>query len=318
MGADATGKPHPQLGASLQSQAEQGLPEAGVSINGWEESEGTYADGTVFRLRKPRYEFSGVVPEFYSVRLAPPLIGQGLLEAVEESTGTELALANSGRLRIVTDPVTSEPRWGRFGWKGGQSQVKYQIAVALNNDMGVTTSIYPQVDRGSEQTDRGSATRLSDDDLDLMYRYVVTLGVPPRRDLGDSETMRGEELFTQARCATCHVATLRTSPHHPLAELRNQTIHPYSDLLLHDLGEGLADNMGDGTATAAQWRTTPLWGIGLTRLVGGDEAFLHDGRARSLSEAILWHGGEAQSSRESYREMPAKDRAALVKFLESL
>ena len=318
VGADATGKPHPQLGASLQSQAGQGMPEAGVSISGWDETDGKYADGTVYRLRKPRYQFTGVVPEFFSVRLAPSLVGQGLLEAVEESTGSELARANGGHLRIVSDPVTSEPRWGRFGWKGGQSRVKSQIAGALNNDMGVTTSIYPRVDRGSEQTDRGPAASLSDDDLDLMYRYVATLGVPPRRDLEDPETQRGEKLFKQAQCATCHVATLRTSPHHPLAELRNQTIHPFTDLLLHDLGDGLADNMADGTATAAQWRTTPLWGIGLTRQVGGDEAYLHDGRARSLSEAILWHGGEAQASRESFRQMPATDRAALVRFLGSL
>ena len=184
--------------------------------------------------------------------------------------------------------------------------------------MGVTTSIFPKLDQGSEQPDRGTVTKLADADLENMYRYVATLGVPPRRDLEDADAKRGEKMFADANCATCHVTKMKTSAFHPLAELRSQTIRPYTDLLLHDLGAGLADNMSEGNASGAEWRTAPLWGIGSTAGVSGGESYLHDGRARTLSEAILWHGGEAQDAREAFRKMPAADRDALLKFLKSL
>src|SRR6201995_4256819 len=131
-------------------------------------------------------------------------------------------------------------------------------------------------------------------------------------------TLHGEQLFATASCVKCHAPTLTTSPYHPMAELRNQVIHPYTDLLLHDLGPGLADNMGEGVATGAEWRTAPLWSIGLTAGVSGGEAYLHDGRARSLEEAILWHSGEAEASKEAFRNMSATDRAALIQSLKSL
>jgi CxxC motif-containing protein (DUF1111 family) len=324
VGSDARGSPHPQLGFTLQSQAQKDSPEAGVAISGWTSTEGTFGDGTAFVLQKPTYKFTGVVPEFFSVRIAPPLVGQGLLEAVAEGDIAGLVRANSGdgiagQTATVIDPESAQMRLGRFGWKAGQAKLKHQIANALKNDMGVATSVYPTIDRGSEQSDRGAPARLSDADLDLMYRYVATLGVPPRRNLDDEEALKGEKLFASANCVKCHTPTLKTSPYHPLAELRGQTIHPYTDLLLHDMGPGLADNVGEGSASARQWRTTPLWGIGSTAGVsGGGESYLHDGRARNLSEAILWHGGEAQSSREAFRNMPAADRAALIKFLQSL
>jgi CxxC motif-containing protein (DUF1111 family) len=151
-----------------------------------------------------------------------------------------------------------------------------------------------------------------------MYRYVALLGVPPRRDHADAEVVKGQALFASAGCAKCHVPALKTGSFHPLAELRNQQIRAYTDLLLHDMGAGLADNMGEGNATPSEWRTPLLWGIGLTAGVSGGEAYLHDGRAGTLTEAILWHGGEALPAREAFRTMPAADRAALVKFLQSL
>ena len=151
-----------------------------------------------------------------------------------------------------------------------------------------------------------------------MTRYVALLGVGARRDLSDAQALQGEVLFSSANCTACHTPTLTTSPYHPNAELRNQTIHPYTDLLLHDMGPGLADNMGEGVATGSEWRTAPLWNIGLTAGVSGGEAYLHDGRAQTLEEAILWHGGEAEDSKEVFRNMSAADRAALIKFLQSL
>ncbi len=323
VGSDAKGTPHPQLGATLQSQSSSGPAEGGVVISSWTTTSGTYADGTAFTLQKPVYKFTGVVPEFFSIRLAPPLVGQGLLEALDETEIAGLAHAKdangiSGHVSTVTDPETGQLRLGRFGWKAGQARLKHQIANALNNDMGIPTPIFPKLDRGSEQPDPGPGKELSASDLDNMYRYVAVLGVPPRRHYADPQVVKGEALFTSASCVQCHRPTLKTSPYHPLTELRGQTIHPYTDLLLHDMGPGLADNMAEGNATGADWRTAPLWAIGLTKGVSGGEAYLHDGRARDLNEAILWHGGEAAAARETFRKMSAADRAALIKFLQSL
>ncbi|MBW8864202.1 MAG: c-type cytochrome, partial [Verrucomicrobia bacterium] len=220
----------------------------------------------------------------------------------------------SGRVQTVTDPETSQTRLGRFNYKAGKARLSHQIAGALNNDMGVTTPVFPILDGNTT----GGTPELTSDDLDKMTRYVALLGVSARRDLTNAQALQGEQLFASANCTKCHVPTLTTSPYHPMTELRNQIIHPYTDLLLHDMGSGLADNMGEGTATGSEWRTSPLWSIGLTTGVSGGEAYLHDGRARSLEEAILWHGGEAEASKEIFRNMSATDRAAVIKFLKSL
>jgi CxxC motif-containing protein (DUF1111 family) len=255
------------------------------------------------------------------VRLAPQLVGMGLLEAVSESTIQSLADADnagtngiSGRLQTVIDPQTGQPRLGRFGYKAGKARVSEQIAGALNADMGVTTSIFPILDGETNSGPIG----LADSDLTNWVRYISCLGVNARRSLTDTQCLQGEQLFASANCVQCHTPTLQTSPYHPFAELRNQTIHPYTDLLLHDMGPGLADNMGEGNATGSQWRTPPLWSIGLTAGVSGGEAYLHDGRARTLEEAILWHGGEAAASQQAFLNMSASDRAALIAFLNSL
>jgi CxxC motif-containing protein (DUF1111 family) len=249
------------------------------------------------------------------------LVGLGLLEAIGESTIAAAADPDdtnhdgiSGRVQIVTDPETGQPRLGRFNYKGGKARLSHQIAGALNNDMGVTTPIFPVLDG-----DTSSGTNeLAAADLDKMTRYVALLGVAARRGLSDTQALQGEQLFASANCTKCHTPTAITGPFYPMTELRNQTIHPYTDLLLHDMGTGLADNMGEGVATGSEWRTPPLWSIGLTAGVSGGEAYLHDGRARSLEEAILWHGGEADGSKEAFRTMTAADRAALVQFLKSL
>jgi len=323
VGIDAMGTPHPNLGATLQSQASTGAPEGSVTIASWTTTNGTYADGSAYTLQQPVYKFSGpTIPQFYSIRLAPPLVGMGLLEAVEEKDIVALAAARksagvTGHIQLVTDPEGKDLRLGRFGVKAGEPRLKDQVASALQNDMGITTSIYPMPDRGSAQPALATKS-INDKDLDDMYRYVALLAVPPRRNFADPEVVHGEQLFASANCVDCHAATLKTGSYHPLAELRNQTIHPYTDLLLHDMGKGLADNMAQDKASGADWRTPPLWGLGLTAGVSGGEAYLHDGRARTLNEAILWHGGEGEASKENFRKMSAADRAALIKFLQSL
>ena len=321
VGNDANGSPHPTLGSVLQTQSTGGPAEGGATISGYTTNVAQYGDGTLFALLKPDYAFTGVTPSNFSARLAPPLVGLGLLEAVREST--ILALADpddantdgiSGRIQTVIDPETGARRLGRFTSKGGQARLSHQIAGALNTDMGVTTTVFPLLD--GETT--GGVPELDATELDEMTRYIALLGVSARRDLTNGPALQGEQLFASAGCVKCHTPTLATSPFHPMTELRSQTIHPYTDLLLHDMGPGLADNMGEHGATGSEWRTAPLWSIGLTAGVSGGEAYLHDGRARTLEEAILWHGGEGEQSKEAFRTMPAAGRAALIQFLKSL
>lgn len=180
--------------------------------------------------------------------------------------------------------------------------------------MGVTTADEPVLDGATA----AEAPELDDESLDRMTRYVALLGVAARRDLTDPIALHGETLFAAANCTACHVPELVTGSHHPYAELRSQAIRPYTDLLLHDLGPGLADSMGEDGVAAGEWRTAPLWNIGLTEGVAGGEAYLHDGRARSLEEAILWHGGEAHTARGRFMRLDAAERAAVLAFLESL
>lgn len=321
VGSDAAGTPDPALGSVLQPLRTSGNPEAGVTIGGYTTIDGSYGDGTAYSLRRPTYDFTGVTPTHFSVRLAPQLVGLGLLEAVRESDVAALADPTdadadgiSGRMHVVSDPQTGEGRLGRFTYKSGRARVSHQVAAALNTDIGVTTSVFPILDGGSG----GATPELSDVELEYMTRYLSALGVRARRDLDDPQALQGETLFTAAGCEQCHTPQHTTSPYHPMAELRSQTIRPYTDLLLHDMGPGLADNMGEGDASGSEWRTAPLWSIGYTSEVSGGEAYLHDGRARTLEEAILWHGGEAEAAKENFRTMSAADRAALVKFLESL
>lgn len=321
VGSDASGTPDPVLGSVLQPQSTSGTPEDSVTISSYTTINGQYGDGTPYTLQKPNYTFGGRTPAFYSVRLAPQLVGMGLLEAVSENTIMAMADPGdtnhdgiAGRIQTVLDPQTGQLRLGRFGYKAGKARISQQIAGALNTDMGVTTSIFPTLDGDTNS----GPVELSDDDLDKWTRYIAVLGVAARRDLTNAQALQGEQLFASANCVKCHVPTLTTSRYHPMTELRNQTIHPYTDLLLHDMGPGLADNMGEGNASGSEWRTAPLWSIGLTVGVSGGEAYLHDGRARSLEEAILWHGGEAEASKEAFRTMSATDRAALIAFLKSL
>ena len=323
VGNDSSGTPHPVLGSVFQPRSTGGgTSDGSATISSYSTITGQYPDGTSYTLRKPNYSFSGTAPSFFSVRLAPPLVGMGLLEAISESSVMALSDPDdsdndgiSGRPQIISDPETGQSRLGRFGYKGSHSQVAHQIAGALNGDIGITTSVFPVLDDGTA----GSGSGISDQDLDIMARYTALLGVQARRDLDDVQALQGETLFASAGCANCHTPQFTTSATHPMAELRDQTISPYSDLLLHDMGPDMADNMGEGIATGSEWRTSPLWSIGHTAGVNETgEAYLHDGRAETLEEAILWHGGEAAASRDAFCNMSAAERAAIIAFLESL
>jgi CxxC motif-containing protein (DUF1111 family) len=321
VGTDSSGTPHPLLGSVFQPKSTGGAANDGnATISSYSAISGQYPDGTPFSLRKPNYSFSGTTPSHFSVRLTPALVGMGLLEAITESSVMALADPDdadndgiSGRPQIITDPQTGQSRLGRFGYKGARATIQHQIAGALNGDIGITTSVFPVLDDGT------TGSEITDQELDRMTRYTALLGVQARRDLDDGQALQGETLFTTAGCAKCHTPQFTTSANHPMAEVRGQTISPYSDLLLHDLGPEMADNMGEGIATGSEWRTAPLWNIGHTAGVNEmGEAYLHDGRAENLEEAILWHGGEAAASRDVFCNMSATDRAAIIAFLKSL
>ncbi|HVZ75267.1 MAG TPA: di-heme oxidoredictase family protein [Polyangia bacterium] len=348
-GTDAHGAPNPDpnYGRQLQNVAISGSAEGSASFS-YTQVTGKFDDGTAYTLTKPTTTFSGLangMPVGYSTRLARPLIGMGLLEAIPEAD--ILAHADptdcdgngiKGVPNLVFDPEDGTMKVGRFGWKASKASVKMQVAEALNLDIGVTTSVFPKHDCGPSQAGCTSADKatpeLSDADLEIMATYMRTLGVPARRDLAHPDVMRGESIFAQVGCVNCHQPNQHTGTTHPFVELQNQVIHPYSDLLLHDMGPDLADNSsGEYKATSTMWRTPPLWTIGLCDEVAvgfqkdqtlnpapnlGPCHYLHDGRAASLIEAVLWHGGEAAGVKAKVLALSATDRAALLAFLKSL
>jgi len=327
--------PEPSYGDQLQSRANSGVPaEADVLIE-YTPQPGAFADGQPYLLMRPEYRIErlgyGALPAGLqlSPRVAPALIGLGLLEAVPERSVREREDPDdanhdgiSGRANLVWDVRRGANAFGRFGWKAEQPTVEQQTASAFSADLGVTSSLFPEEGctlaqlRCREQPSGGSP-EVSDELLRVVVLYARMLGVPARRP-GAALERAGERLFARARCDACHVPTLATGDFAPVAELSKQEIHPYTDLLLHDLGEGLADNRPTFAADGREWRTAPLWGIGLVRAVNEHTRFLHDGRARDLSEAILWHGGEARAARAAFVSMSASERRALLAFLDSL
>lgn len=302
------------------------------------------ADGEVVMLRRPNYAISnpgyGALPKDLQIspRVATPMIGLGLLEAIpaqdllahadpEDRDGDGI----SGRPNVVWSEREGAPMLGRFGWKAGEPSVEHQSAAAFHGDIGISTPLFPTAfgDCTAEQVACRTAPdgagdargdEIDQSGLDLVSFYARNLAVPARRDVDDPEVLRGKEMFYTSGCTSCHVPKFVT---HRLegataAPQSFQLIWPYSDLLLHDMGPDLADNRPEGRATGSEWRTPPLWGIGLTAQVSGVTSYLHDGRARSLLEAVLWHGGEAQAARDAVSLMSKSDRAALIRFLKSL
>jgi CxxC motif-containing protein (DUF1111 family) len=335
--------PEPTYGDQFNNFAVQKVKPEGKVVIAYSEVKGRFADGTPYVLKKPRYAFTdlGYGPMardvLVSPRVAPQIIGVGLLEAISEAD----ILANANEQAAAPGPIKGMPNrvWdapagktmlGRFGWKANVATIAHQTAGAFNGDIGITSTVFPNEGCTAAQKDclaaprggRGRAPEIDDKTYGDVVFYQATLAPPARRDPSDPRVLRGQKLFHDAQCSTCHrpsyVTTASPNPQFSSPALNGQRIHPYTDLLLHDMGEGLADGRPDGQANGHQWKTPPLWGVGLIRDVNGHSRLLHDGRADGVLEAILWHGGEAEASRDRVLKMDQDDRAALVKFVESL
>ncbi|WP_257462352.1 di-heme oxidoreductase family protein [Archangium lipolyticum] len=328
--------PEPTYGDQLQPKGVPGVPAEARVVVRHSQLSGTFADGEPFTLLAPEYALEELAhgpphPDtMLSPRLAQPLHGLGLLAAVPEETVLEWADPDdvngdgiSGRPNRVWSVRRGTQVLGRFGWKANQPDLEQQSAGAFLGDMGLTTPLFPSqpctpAEQACGDAPSGGAPEVEANRLAALTFYSHAIAVPARRDVDSPEVLRGKALFHRVGCAGCHRPTLTTGPLEEYPELSGQKIRPYTDLLLHDLGEGLADGRPDFEATGREWRTAPLWGIGLTATVNGHTRFLHDGRARSLMEAILWHGGEAEVSREAVKRLSKEERESLLKFLESL
>ena len=212
---------------------------------------------------------------------------------------------------------------GRLGWKAGQPTIRLQTANAFHADIGITSTLFPQqncppAQSACLQAPGGGSPELPDERLAKIDFYVRTLAVPAMRNVEDSAVRRGAQAFIQAGCDSCHTPRHVTAEDYPTPPLRGQAIFPYTDVLLHDMGADLADNRPDGLASGSEWRTPPLWGLGLVETVSGHTRFLHDGRARSIEEAIMWHRGEGRASRDAFKGLSAEERTDLIEFLRSL
>ncbi len=315
--------PVPGIGGQLQDFSIYGVePEAHVALT-WEDVPGAFDDGTPYTLRRPQVKFTGQYADLLqnpavltSLRQTPPIFGLGLLEAVPDETLKSFEDPTDkngdgikGHLNHVWNPATGTVAIGRFGWKASAPTLLAQTAAAFAEDMGVTNPLHPEADGTSDIT----AQTLSDAAF-----YASSLAVPARLDSTDPAVQRGAKLFRGLGCESCHKSDLVTGNDYPIASLRNQHFSPFTDLLLHDMGEGLADHRPDFQATGSEWRTPPLWGLGLVQTVQPNAAFLHDGRARTIEEAILWHDGEAANAQKGYKKLPASMRSDLQAFLKSL
>lgn len=321
--------PHPVYGIQLQDQANPGVPVEALPRIVWTEIPGSYQDGTPYALIAPEYviEETGYGPltdALISPRVAPHMIGLGLLEAIPERDLAWLEDPDdrdgdgiSGRRQILADGRT-----GRFGWKGEAPSVEQQTSDAFVGDMGLTTPLALRDQCTDEQLDclleqDGGVPEVEPHIFDLVVLYTRAVAVPARRNAESRDLLAGRAAFYEVGCAGCHVPSAITEGA-ALPEFDDQLIWPYTDLLLHDMGPGLADGRPVGSASGREWKTPPLWGLGLMQAVSGHTRFLHDGRARNLEEAILWHGGEAASARDAFVALPAEERAQLLDFVSDL
>ncbi|MGD2118115.1 MAG: di-heme oxidoredictase family protein [Chromatiales bacterium] len=333
----------PVYGTQLQEFAILGQTAEGKIKITYDTITVTLDDGEQVELRQPHYQatqlgFGPLHPDtMLSARVAPPMIGLGLLEAIDEQDLIDNADANdddndgiSGRLNRVWSRTQAKVLPGRYGWKAGHASIDDQNQQAFNDDIGLSTPLYPagfgectSQQQACRQAPDGNSQQYDNLEVhqqltDLVLLYVRNLAVPATRNHDDLEVQQGRQLFTAAGCSTCHRPEYVTRPDYVETHLANRTIRPYTDLLLHDMGEGLADHRPEAQASGREWKTPPLWGIGLTQSVSGHSNLLHDGRARNIQEAILWHGGEAQRSKEHYTRLPRQQRSQLIKFVESL
>lgn len=328
--------PEPTYGSQLQDFATTGAkPEGQIRVTYSTHIE-VFADGHEVELRKPKLEIIdlayGPMDENVqmSARIAPPMIGLGLLEVIPEQTLLSWQDIDdkdndgiSGRANQVWDVQANGTKVGRFGWKAGQPSLNQQNAAAFNGDLGLTSSLFTTENCSKNQSichelPNGGMPEVSNKILGFVEFYTQHLAVPQRRNVNQPRVRQGQKLFADSGCESCHKVNITTAKLDQKPALSEQTIHPYTDLLLHDMGEGLADNRGEFIANGQEWRTPPLWGIGYTQEVNGHTNFLHDGRARSLMEAVLWHGGEAKQSKQAVLNFSQEERQALIAFLQSL
>ena len=347
--ARATVIAEPTYGTQLQDFAVQGIDPEGRMLITYTEMPFTLGDGTVVNLRRPAYTVTDLAygplhPQtMISPRVATPMIGLGLLEMIDEADIVQGADPHdadgdgvSGRVQRVWDKDADKPAIGRFGWKAGDPTVRQQSGYAFAGDIGISNPVVrahwgdcTQAQAACRTAPDGGTTPDADNPtadgmeasekiLTLVTFYARNLAVPKRRDVDAPQVLAGKKVFYDSGCAACHRPKFvtRTDPARP--EHSHQLIWPYTDMLLHDMGAGLADGRPEGMADGREWRTAPLWGIGLTKVVSGHTFFLHDGRARNLLEAILWHGGEAEAARNAVQKLPTKEREALLAFLNSL
>ncbi|MBD0785496.1 c-type cytochrome [Vibrio sp. Y2-5] len=328
--------PEPVYGDQLQDFALPGKKAEGSIEITYDEVVVKFADGTPVLLRKPNLSiqklgYGSLHPKTqFSARVAPPMIGLGLLEAIPEQTILSWQDENdtdgdgiSGRVNRVWDVREDKKVIGRFGWKAGQPSLMQQNAAAFNGDLGLTSSLFPKENCSVHQTlcrqvPNGGEPEVSDNILGFVEFYSQHLAVPVRRNVDDPKVQHGKKLFAEVGCNRCHKTQIKTAKLEGRPALSEQIIHPYTDLLLHDMGEALSDDRPEALASGNEWRTPPLWGIGYTEEVNNHTYFLHDGRARNLMEAVLWHGGEAQSAKEKVLQFNKQEREALIAFLNSL
>lgn len=330
------GIPEPTYGGQLQDFALQNqTPEGKISIT-YSDVPVQFNDGTTVTLRKPTLKitdlgYGDMHPDTqFSARVAPPMIGLGLLESIPDDTLLAWADENdtnkdgiSGKVNKVWDIEKGDFALGRFGWKAGQPTLMQQNAAAFNGDVGLTSHLFPNENCTSKQTicnelPNGGDPEVSQNILDFVEFYSQHLAVPIRRNVEDPQVQLGQKIFASSGCESCHKTNVKTAKRAGLPALSEQEIHPYTDLLLHDMGEGLADHRPEYLANGREWRTPPLWGLGYTEEVNGHTYYLHDGRARNVMEAVLWHGGEAENSKQNVLALSKSEREALVAFLNSL
>lgn len=318
-------------------------PEAYVYVN-WETKTFVYPDGKKIELRFPEIDIQNLgygemhTDVLMGIRVAPPMQGVGLLEAIDQKDIDAYADPDdenedgiSGRINLVWDFEANKTVPGRFGLKANKSSIRFQTAGAFAGDMGITNPVFPHESCTEKQTiclqtpngndiSEGSdvAVELPESLLKLVVNFTKNLGVPKRRNSSSPEVSDGRDYFYSIGCHQCHRPSYVTRQLTDFPHLSKQTIWPYTDLLLHDMGPELGDRRPDYLATGNEWRTPPLWGVGLGEQVNGSNNLLHDGRAQSVEEAIIWHGGEAQETRTRFVNLPLKHRQALIAFVESL
>ncbi len=332
---NGSSNPDPNYGNQLQDNAILGQTVKGKFNIVYQNIIETFADGSTVTLQKPIYQINnlgyGDLSSNIKVspRVANQIIGLGLLEAISENTILSFAdVADnngdgiSGKPNYVYDVATQSQKLGRFGWKANQPNVRQQVAAAFSGDMGITSAIFPEENCppgiDCNAIPNGGLPEISDLSLNRVTLYSSTLAVPARRNFTDQGVLKGKKTFETIGCASCHIPKIQTGNSHPIAILNNQTIRPYTDLLLHDMGPELADNAPDFEASGSEWKTPPLWGIGLIKTINNHSNFMHDGRAKNIEEAVLWHGGEAQNAKNRYKQLNVTERKDLLEFLNSL